>query len=116
MNPLVDYVKNAQQSDSQRKLWVAQFIDDFRRAKDVSVIAQPLTEKDAISKLFEAIAHQLCVELHLPVPEWLFDFEPLKEPFFVSNLPRSRFLSLRESPYLFRVRNIFVPANYLSRA
>jgi hypothetical protein len=116
MNPLIYYVKQAQQGDAQRKLWVAQFVDDFRRAKDVSAIEQALIEKDPVAKLFEAIVHQLCEELRLPVPNWLFNFEPLKHPFFVSNLPHSRFLSLRESPYLFRVRNVFVPANYLSRA
>jgi len=115
MKPLANYVDQARQGDTHRKLWVAQFIDDFRRTKDLNAIAAPLADKDSIALLFQAIAHQLCVELKLSIPDWFFDFEPLDEPFFVSNLPNSRFLSLRESPYLFRMRNIFVPANYLVR-
>lgn len=116
MKPLADYIKKAQVSDEERKLWVAQFIDDFRRHKDIAVISIPLKTEDPVAKLFEAIVHQLCVELNLKTPEWLYQIKPLKEPFFVSQLPNSKFLALRDSPYLFRTRNIFVPENYLSRA
>jgi hypothetical protein len=110
-----EYIAQAQVSESQRKLFVAQFIDDFTLHRDMKCIEKPILNNDPISKLFEAISHQLCIELKLKTPEWLEKPVLLKDPFFVSNMPSSRFLALRDSPIAFRIRNIFVPYNYLSR-
>jgi len=116
MKSLKDYILKAQISVEQRRLYVGQFIDDFKRTKNMSLIEKPIIENDPISKLFEAIAHQLCIDLNLDIPDWLNNPVCLDDPFFVSDLPNSRFLALRDSPIAFKSRNIFVPYNYLSRA
>jgi hypothetical protein len=110
-----DYIDKAKVSVSQRKVYVAQFIDDFSRTQRIDLIQMEITSDDPISKLFEAVAHQLCINLKLDAPAWLLKPSFLKDPFFVSDLPNSRFLALRDSPYAFRLRNIFVPHHYLSR-
>ncbi len=113
---LADYIQNAQVSPEQRRIWVAQFIDDFARTKNMNMIQNEIQSSDEpISKLFEAVAHQLCLNFYLQVPVWLLNAKYLKDPFFVSDLPNSKFLALRDSPYAFRKRNIFVPYHYLSR-
>ncbi len=117
MKTLIDYIQKSQINVEQRKIWVAQFIDDFTRTKDINLIYNSVNSgEDVISKLFEAVAHQLCIDYELQTPEWLLNAKFLADPFFVSDLPNSRFLALRDSPYAFRIRNIFVPYHYLSRA
>ena len=116
LNTLADYIRKAQVGPEQRKIWVAQFVDDFTRTKNMNMIQNEILSSDEpISKLFEAVAHQLCLSFNLQVPIWLLSSKYLKDPFFVSELPNSKFLALRDSPYAFRKRNIFVPYHYLSR-
>jgi hypothetical protein len=116
MKTLIDYIEKSKTSAENRKIWVAQFVDDFNRTKNLKMIEDEIKlSDDSISKLFEAIAHQLCLDLKLQTPEWLLNAKYLNDPFFVSDLPNSRFLALRDSPYAFRSRNIFVPYHYLSR-
>lgn len=115
MMAIQEYIKQAQVSEQNRKLFVAQFIDDFIKANSVQCLETEIKDADITSKLFEATAHQLCIILNLKIPNWLLRPNKLKDPFFVSNLEHSKFLALRDSPYGFRIRNIFVPYNNLSR-
>lgn len=116
MKSIHEYIKKAQVSTEQRKIWVGQFIDDFSGSKNLEMIQNSLSDtEDPIAKLFEAMAHQLCLNLNLVIPDWLLKPKYLKDPFFVSDLKNSKFLALRDSPYAFRIRNIFVPHHYLSR-
>jgi hypothetical protein len=61
MRNIQDYVDKAKISVSQRKIYVAQFIDDFRRTKNTDLIQVEVTGDDPVTKLFEAVAHQLCI-------------------------------------------------------
>ncbi|MBC7419301.1 MAG: hypothetical protein H7328_01115 [Bdellovibrio sp.] len=115
MKNIQEYITKSKVSVAQRKLFIAQFIDDFTMLKNTDSIQIKILGDDPVSKLFEAVAHQLCINLNLTIPAWLLIPIYLKDPFFVSDLPNSRFLALRDSPYAFRIRNIFAPYNYLSR-
>lgn len=97
-----------------------QFVDDFRRASAdarAAMVAEPIHERHRMAGLVAAVISALSRELDMQVPEWV-GHTGSPEPFFV--LPARSFeLRLRlmiESPPPFRVRNVFVPENYLSRA
>ncbi len=99
---------------------INQFVDDFRRADAVtraSMIEAPIVEPHRMAGLIAAVASALSRESEMPVPDWV-GTTGSPEPFFV--LPAKSFeMRLRlmiESPPPFRVRRVFVPENYLSRA
>lgn len=112
---LEDYIQKAKESKQAEKQWLSQFIDDFRRLKDVNMLSQPISQTDVLSQTFVATAHQLVLDMKLQAPLWMNNVYCLSEPHFLSQLMHSRFLALRDSPYAFKIRNIFVPFNFLSR-
>jgi hypothetical protein len=96
------------------------FLDEFRAA-DVStrrdIIADGPKGVGRREGYVAAIVSALCREVGMDPPPWVAKtYSP--EPYFV--LPAKGFaLRLRlmlESPPPFRVRNVFVPENFLSRA
>ncbi|HPI41792.1 MAG TPA: hypothetical protein PLJ21_13360 [Pseudobdellovibrionaceae bacterium] len=115
MKNLSFYIQNARKNPKERRLQLAQFIDDFLQSKDLSSISQRVRLKDPLASLFIATAHQLTLDFKLKTPEWLMNYTPLKEPYFVSELEGMKMLALRDSPYAFRLRNIYVTRNFLQR-
>ena len=99
---------------------INEFIDSFRRAVGVErsrLVADPISEMGTLEGLVAAVVSALCRELGELTPIWVGEIaSPV--PFFAFPA-RSYALRVRlmvESPPAFFIRNVFVPANYLSRA
>ena len=92
------------------------FVDDFRRHKNLNAIEQPFSRGDEkIDAILASTAESLCDELNLRPPAWLEKIPECKEPWFVGDLQRLKAISIVESPLRFRIRKIFVLENFLSR-
>ena len=93
------------------------FVDDFRRAKDVALVAEPFAiGHERWDALLASTVQQLCLELKLEPPVWVHDIPACRDPWFVSGIDSLRAITLVESPVAFRLRKIFVLGNFLSRA
>jgi hypothetical protein len=110
----------ARRSGPNYQLPINEFIDRFRRATPAeqrSMVDAPLEGMGPLQGLVAAVASGLCREAELSAPAWI-DQTASPEPFFAFPA-RSFAMRLRlmlESPAPFRIRNVFVPENYLSRA
>jgi hypothetical protein len=96
------------------------FIDAFRRGsaeEKLRLVTDPIPQPGTIEGLVAAVVSALCRDAGVVAPKWVESIGS-PEPFFA--LPAEGFaLRVRlmiESPAPFRVRNVFVPENYLSRA
>ncbi len=93
------------------------FVDDFRREKNVSSIMHPLEPtNEKIDALLASTIEYLGYELNLVIPEWVESIPPCKDPWFVSGVENLKAIALVESPVFFRRRKIFVLQNFLERA
>ena len=94
-----------------------EFVDDFRRAKEPALIAEPLERSNhRFDQLMASTIEYLCQEQNLEEPEWTADIEPLDTFWFVSEMDPLRAIATVESPAELRTRHIFVLENFLSRA
>lgn len=105
-------------TDSNWKIHFFDFVDYFRKNPDERLILLPpvpgLGEKEAA--LLKSIVCSLCDEKGLDIPEWAKETHWLKEPWFVSGFKSLMATSILESPVYFRRNNIWVLANFMSRA
>jgi len=93
-----------------------EFVDDFRRTRDQSIIEKPFSlSNENIDSLLASTIEYLCHELRVETPEWVWEVPSCKEPWFVSGYDNLKAISIVESPAFFRRRKIFVLGNFLSR-
>ncbi len=104
--------------DGKWKIHFFNFVDAFRRSKNPDLVKNPpgedLGEKERA--LLCSITFELCRELRVEVPKWALQKHTLKEPWFVSGMESLKAMAIVESPATFKLNNIFVLENFLSRA
>ncbi len=114
-------LKETREKIANDKRWwcihLMNFVDDFRRHRDVRAIEDPFDFWDdhKMDALLASTAECLCDEFHLTTPAWLRSVPDRKEPWFVSGFERLKAIAIVESPLRFRMRKIFVCENFLSR-
>ncbi len=103
---------------------IRNFLDRFKvDPKHEWLIDEPdfLTEilnDDGLADAYvAAVAEQLSRVHSLPCPAWAKQVGRVKKiPWFAAKTPNLKAILLQESPTEFRIRNLFVSANALSRA
>jgi len=99
------------------------FLDGFYENPHASKLAEEprhlmeiLHDEGYADAYLAALAEHLAGRYRFPVPAWCRNPErSLKEPKFAFETPEGRMFLLVESPTAFRVRNIFISADGLSR-
>jgi hypothetical protein len=103
---------------------IRDFLDRFRDAPSPDLIAdEPELLRDALDDggradaFLASTAAYLAHQHRFPVPAWAKGTSrALSRPWFAAKTHNLRMILLQESPAAFRVRNLFVSANALSRA
>ncbi len=100
------------------KLWLFEFVDSFRREPRNDLLTAPPSPETSprIRALLASTVEALCAECDMPSPWWCGGIDVLPEPWFVAGIENLKATALVESPAFFRKRNIFVLANFLTRA
>lgn len=100
------------------------YLDRFRFAPDQALFHEEpallearLNDDGVADAYLAAAAAWMCHQHGFPAPEWAQESRRvLDTPFFAAKTHGLRMILLQESPAEFRVRNLFVSANALSRA
>lgn len=100
------------------KIHLFNFVDRFRHSQDMNLITRPpISELDIqLQALLASTVETLCHERLCRTQTWCRAIPPLDKPWFVSGMENLKAMALIESPTFYRVRNIFVLNNFLSRA
>ncbi len=116
----LECLKEAQRAGAHFQLPINAFVDEFRAADAAArraMVKDPIMAQGPMEGLVAAVASALCRETGDQAPAWVASTGS-PEPFFA--FPAKSFaLRVRlmlESPAPFKIRNVFVPADYLSRA
>jgi hypothetical protein len=97
-------------------IYLMDFVDDFRYYKNPDALRDTFVMSDErMDAMLASTASQLCKELDIVIPDWLWQVPSCKDPWFVSGMESLRALTLVQSPMYFRLRKIFVLENFLNR-
>ncbi|CAN5529791.1 hypothetical protein BH18ACI1_BH18ACI1_12460 [soil metagenome] len=116
MNSLKATKEKIQAESQHWRVWLMDFVDDFRYYKNAEMIAEPFELSDErIDALLASTVEYLCDELKIESPRWLNEIQSCSEPYFVSGIENLKATAIVESPLRFRIRKIFVLENFLKR-
>lgn len=116
MNSLKATKEKIQSDPAHWRVWLMDFVDDFRYYKSAQMIAEPFDlDSEQIDALLASTVEYLCDELKIETPEWLEKIPAASEPYFVAGLENLKATAIVESPLRFRIRKVFVTENFLSR-
>ena len=114
---LVELKQIIMQNPSTWSIYLMDFVDEFRRKKDLRMLQDPFTlSDDHFDALLASTAEYLCDEQKFQPPIWLSAIPACNKPWFVAGIENLKAIALAESPLRFRIRKIFVLENFLSRA
>jgi len=117
MKTLAELKEQVAANPSHWSLSLMDFVDDFRRTKDIKMISDPFVpNNEQIDALLASTAEYLCDEQGIEPPTWLTTVPACRQPWFVAGIENLKAIALAESPLQFRIRKIFVLENFLSRA
>lgn len=98
------------------KIALFDFVDDFRRHRDIGAIKEPFAyDGDRRDVVLAGVIQTLCDEMSLPIPEWLEAIPSCGKPYFMSGFESLKAAALVQSPVRMRLRNVFVLENFLDR-
>jgi len=123
MKTLADSVKTISEPDDFSYA-VRNFLDRFYRNPSVAMLedepellVSQLDDVGLADAYVASVASWLCQKYDFPHPVWVGQSARImKTPWFAAKTPNLKAILLQESPAAFRVRNLFVSANVLSRA
>jgi hypothetical protein len=103
---------------------LADFLDRFNETPSAKMLLEEpgflepqLGDNGRADAFISSTAAYLSQKHQLPVPNWAAgNSRTLERPWFAAKSPNMKAILLQESPAAFRVRNLFVSANALSRA
>lgn len=116
----VECLDEAKRRGEHYQLAINEFIDEFRRAPPAArarMVADPITQMGTLEGLVAGVVSALCRETGTESPRWL-EGVGSPEPFFAfpARNYAMRVRLMAESPAAFKIRNVFVPRDYLARA
>jgi len=98
------------------RVWLMDFVDDFRYYKSPEMIAEPFELSDEKQDaLLASTVEYLCQELRISPPNWLNEIPSCHEPYFVSGIENLKASAIVQSPVHFKIRNVFVLEDFLTR-
>lgn len=100
------------------RIHLMNMVDEFNTTYDERLFVLPPHPKlnARIAALIAGTIVELCHANKMTPPDWALTMSPLEKPWFVSGIENLKASALVESPMGFRMKNIFVLENFLSRA
>lgn len=116
MTPIREIKQRIKQDTENWLIPFMDFVDEFRRHKDITVVQKPFEKGDErFDAILASMIECLCDELELETPDWVWKVPSCKKPWFVSGMESLKAISIVKSPVWFRRRKIFVLENFLDR-
>lgn len=121
--PMTDAFKDISDADDFSYA-IRDFVDRFNHTPlpsliedEPALLAERLDDGGVADAWLAATAVYLCQKHGIKPPKWTWNnARALERPWFAAKTPNLRAILLQDSPAAFRVRNLFVSGDVLSRA